>query len=394
VFSTRKRSGALNLKTGEWVEVRSRAEILATLDERGCFGNLPFMPEMLRYCGKKFRVFKRADKTCDPAHTPWSIRRMTDSVHLEALRCDGADHGGCEAGCLIFWKEAWLKRVEPNTVSQETLRRTPAVTQSGNGLCTVESIRAASQATDPEGAITYSCQATELRSFTSYMKSWDPRQYIRDLRSGNLSSGLARDSRKGRALEMALAIIRLLHALTVGMARGGYPLITGTQVKTSSETLDLQPGELVQVRSKAEIEATLNQRHRNRGLLFDTEMVTYCGGIFRVLRRVQRIIDENTGKMLHMKHPCIILDGVACRSDFHRLCPRAIYHYWRENWLMRASGEIAEPQRGLAGEDQASSCTGGRGEPRGCSEYAATAGLATTLATTLATKLGTTLVTK
>jgi len=377
VFSTRNRSVVLGLKAGEWVEVRSRAEILATLDERGRLGNLPFMPEMLPYCGRKLRVSARADKTCDPAHTPWSIRRMTDSVHLETVRCDGADHGGCEAGCLIFWKEAWLKRAEQSTVSQEALRRAPAVTPAGNGFCTVESIRAASQATDPEGAARYSCQATELRNFTSYMRSWDPRQYIRDLRSGNLSTGLARKSRKGSALEMALAIIRLLYSLTVGMARGGYPLITGRQEKTSIETLDLQPGELVQVRSKDEIEATLNKRNRNRGLLFDTEMVPYCGGIFRVLRRVQRIIDENTGMMLYMKHPCIILDGVACRSDFHRLCPRAIYHYWRENWLKRASEEMAaDPRRGLTGADQASSCAGGPGEPRHCSEYAATAGLA------------------
>jgi hypothetical protein len=42
---------ALDLKAGEWVEVRSREEILATLDERSRLENLPFMPEMLHYCG-------------------------------------------------------------------------------------------------------------------------------------------------------------------------------------------------------------------------------------------------------------------------------------------------------------------------------------------------------
>jgi hypothetical protein len=39
--------GVLNLKAGQWVEVRSREEILATLDERGRLENLPFMREML-----------------------------------------------------------------------------------------------------------------------------------------------------------------------------------------------------------------------------------------------------------------------------------------------------------------------------------------------------------
>ena len=87
----------LDLKAGEWIEVRSREEVLATLDERGCFENVPFMPEMLEFCGKRFRVSKRADKTCDPANAPWSIRRLTDTVHLENGRCDGSLHGGCEA---------------------------------------------------------------------------------------------------------------------------------------------------------------------------------------------------------------------------------------------------------------------------------------------------------
>jgi len=42
----------LNLKAGEWIEVRSREEILSTLDDRGCHQKTPFMPEMLQYCGK------------------------------------------------------------------------------------------------------------------------------------------------------------------------------------------------------------------------------------------------------------------------------------------------------------------------------------------------------
>ena len=67
---------SLNLKVGDWVEVRSREEILATLDQNGRLENLPFMPEMLQYCGQRLRVFKRADKTCDYIKG-WSIRRMT-----------------------------------------------------------------------------------------------------------------------------------------------------------------------------------------------------------------------------------------------------------------------------------------------------------------------------
>src|ERR1700722_2368440 len=98
-------SNKKRLKAGDWVEVLSREEVLATLDEHGRFENLAFMPEMLQFCGQRFRVFKRADKTCDPAREPWSIRRVRNCVHLEGLRCDGDGHGGCQAGCLIFWNE-------------------------------------------------------------------------------------------------------------------------------------------------------------------------------------------------------------------------------------------------------------------------------------------------
>ncbi len=55
--------------------------------------------------------------------------------------------------------------------------------------------------------------------------------------------------------------------------------------------------------------------------------------------------------MLVMKNPCIILEGVACQSDYHRFCPRAIFHYWRENWLKRADEvQVPSPAFETAGE--------------------------------------------
>ena len=57
-------------------------------------------------------------------------------------------------------------------------------------------------------------------------------------------------------------------------------------------SLKVHPGELVQVKSKEEIAATLSPEGRNRGLWFDREMLPYCGGTYRVRQRVNRIIDE------------------------------------------------------------------------------------------------------
>ena len=70
-------------------------------------------------------------------------------------------------------------------------------------------------------------------------------------------------------------------------------------------------------------------------MTFDGEMLPYCGQEARVLRRVERIIDEKTGRMLHFKNPCIVLDDVTCTAAYHRQCPRGIYSYWREIWLER-----------------------------------------------------------
>jgi hypothetical protein len=91
------------------------------------------------------------------------------------------------------------------------------------------------------------------------------------------------------------------------------------------------------VRSKEEIFATLDERDRNRGLRFDSEMLHYCGMRARVLRRVEHIIDEETGRMIHIKGDCIILDGVVCTGSYHRSCPRRIFPYWREAWLRRVA---------------------------------------------------------
>jgi hypothetical protein len=344
----------LDLRAGELVEVRSQEEILSTLDQSGRLDALPFMPEMLQFCGKRFRVYKRADKTCDNIKEVWTLRRVRDAVHLAGVRCDGRAHGNCDASCLIFWSEAWLKRVDSEFVSATDVSSAvlaispspaPELVQISN--CTLESLLGATQrptvsSPDAPAEPVYSCQATDLLEFTTHLPWWDFRQYYWDIRSGNLSRGMA-IAKGDRLLEMFLGSLEVLRAFIIavfnklqGVRKGQeYPHIQGAVSATPTGELNLQPGEYVQVKSREEIEATLNRKNKNRGLLFDVEMLRYCGGNYRVLKRVNQLVSERTGKMLQMKSPCIILDGVSCTSEFHRLCPRAIYSYWREAWLRR-----------------------------------------------------------
>ena len=69
------------------------------------------------------------------------------------------------------------------------------------------------------------------------------------------------------------------------------------------------------------------------GLWFDREMLKHCNRTYRVLRRVEKIIDDKTGQMLHMKNPCIVLDGVYTSGEFERFCPQHDLIFWREGWL-------------------------------------------------------------
>jgi hypothetical protein len=109
----------------------------------------------------------------------------------------------------------------------------------------------------------------------------------------------------------------------------------GATGRTPVVTLDLRPGELVRVKSKKEIIATLNENLHNRGMGFEEEMARYCGQTARVQSRVDRVIDEKTGRMLTMKTPCIILEDVICVGVYNLNCPREFVPFWREIWLER-----------------------------------------------------------
>jgi hypothetical protein len=332
---------AAGLRIGELVEVRSVDEILATLDERGRMEALPFMPEMLRFSGKRFRVYRRAIKACDTVN--WTgMHRMHDTVHLEGLRCDGSAHGGCQAGCLLYWKEAWLRRVDPGEAPAETLSDpAPQEGVSGETPVPVPAVIAkgttrAEEVTE-SGEVAYSCQATELpRAAPERMQWWDARQYVRDVTSGNarplamIGSLLVMLFNKFQA-----ANLRYLPGLLLIRNGEKWPFIAGRLPSTPKEVLNLRPGELVEVKSREEILETLDAKSMNRGLRFDGEQLKYCGQRARVLQRVERILDEKTGKMVHFRGDCIVLEGVTCSGDYNQYCPRSIYPYWREIWLRR-----------------------------------------------------------
>ena len=321
------------------VRVRSAAEIYATLDDDGTLDGMPFMPEMLAYCGRVLPVVQRADKTCAGQGV---VRRMHNTVHLRRSRCDGAAHGGCQAACLLFWKEAWLERVEANGA-------TPAPTppDAAESALAAERLMPATTVAVDSGELRYRCQATEIPHASSELRFRELDQYVGDVRNWGLAKVV-----RGLVIEIfnlcqSFLKRRLPKAPLIAGGRP-YPFVSGELEKGKVPTakLDLRPGDMVRVKSREEIEATLDRSNYNRGLSFDGEMVRYCGRTARVRARVSRLVDEHTGRMIEINSDCIILEGVVCVADYHRFCPRAIYPYWREIWLERV--EPADLDRGAA----------------------------------------------
>jgi hypothetical protein len=303
---------------GDLVDVRSAEEILATLDENGTLHGVPFMPEMLDLLGKRYCVHRRVehfsfdgDETCGDES---SVREFPhiDVVVLDGLRCSGLSHGNCKRGCTIFWPEAWLRM---------TTTDAPAGIVGDR-----EALAGRLRTRNPSDPELFFCQSSQLLTTTRPLSGLERlRRCFRNVWSGNYG-----------ALEMLRNILVWIFVRGREKVLGPYP--AGKLLKTPVEVLDLQVGELVEVKSLSEIKHTLDSRGLNRGLHFAPEMIPYCGRQLRIAARADQMIMEGTGIMRSMKNT-VVLENAICDSATWAFgaCPRQDYMYWREIWLKRVS---------------------------------------------------------
>jgi hypothetical protein len=311
------------LRAGARVVVRSPEEILSTLDADGALDGLPFMPEMLDWCGKSFFVQRRVEKTCVEIRPLYSNRRFAgnDVVLLDGPRCDGNAHDGCQRGCRVFWKEAWLRPIEG---TEPTTR----VAEAG-----LAELRARLRVRADEDR--YFCQSTELHrateAFPGRKKPWMVRVAFREVRNADRSLP-----------EITGLFVRWSWQMLRNAASGEW-FLRGPHKRTPVASLDLKPGEIVRVKSRDQIVETLGKNGRNRGMGISTEMTRCCGGEAEVRIRVERIIEEKSGKMRELQNTVMLrnLRGnpTLCEeclcSDEMGDCPRGELMYWREIWLER-----------------------------------------------------------
>lgn len=293
----------MKLRPGDMVKVRSEGEIASTLDKYSTLEGLPFIPEMKQYCGRHFIVRKRVKKLIIEGD---GTRRMKNTVILHGTTCDGEAHEGCERTCLLLWKEQWLERVTASARSQPI------------------GARFAIRSDNPESLPVWAtCQSTSLFKATKPLPKWDLRQYVWDLTSGTY----------GLSEYLHLVLARLSRALIRRLTKKSQSAFQGRLRKTPSLSLNLQPGDLVEVKTKEEILATLDSKGRNRGLELVPEMLKYCGGRYRVLKRLDKMINEGTGRMRKITNT-VILAEVYCDGKSHG-CQRTCYCMWREIWLKK-----------------------------------------------------------
>src|SRR4029079_12510010 len=150
-------------------------------------------------------------------------------------RCAGASRGGCQAECRFYWKESWLRRVDEHDAVAEGEPAAPAHRELARAVEATTRPREWN-GTDEQ----FRCQATEAFRATEPLSGRDPRQYAREVRSGNVP------------VHRVLRVLARGLWWSVGRKTGLRPLLpvkVPRATRSESETLDLRPGEWVEVRS-------------------------------------------------------------------------------------------------------------------------------------------------
>jgi hypothetical protein len=306
------------LLPGDLVEIRPVNKIAKTLDAEGAMDTLPFMAEMLESCGKRFRVSRRAQIACISGG-PHRGLNSDNVVTLDGVRCSGAAHDGCQKACMIFWREEWLRKVEDGSSPAE--------------IDAAEVDRFRARLPSISGKMYY-CQASQLLKYTHVVARREKvTRYLSGWRYGNFN------------------LLYMIHDLTVtvswwvrGKLFGIYGRGPNTK-STPSESLNLRPGEWVEVKPMSRILETLDRRAMNRGLFFAPEMRRWCGRKLRVRNRLDRMIEDDTGQMRQPKNT-VCLEGSTRGCAYVGIgmadCSRCEFSYWREIWLERCESQEAD----------------------------------------------------
>jgi hypothetical protein len=100
----------LGLQAGERVRVKAPADIARTLNARGRNRGMTFEPEMTGHTGRVYTVAAPIERMIH--EETGRMVRLQATVTLEGVDCQGRCTRNCPRANPLFWREAWLERVE------------------------------------------------------------------------------------------------------------------------------------------------------------------------------------------------------------------------------------------------------------------------------------------
>lgn len=125
---------------------------------------------------------------------------------------------------------------------------------------------------------------------------------------------------------------KILNYMNKISSKGNVKINVGV-IAEISPVVHLKSGDWVRVRSLDEIQNTLNPFKEFNGCAFLEDMKQYCGSEQRVLKAMERFLDERDYKVKKASG-IVLLDGIYCQGTpvFGR-CDRSCLLFWREEWL-------------------------------------------------------------
>lgn len=105
-----KQYSLMNFQPGDRVRVRTKEEILPTLDFERKFHGCTFLDCMWQFCGTTQVIYKPMVRFLD--ERDFKFKKTRGIVLLEGVFCDGIlEFGHCDRSCFLFWREEWLEKL-------------------------------------------------------------------------------------------------------------------------------------------------------------------------------------------------------------------------------------------------------------------------------------------
>jgi len=124
---------------------------------------------------------------------------------------------------------------------------------------------------------------------------------------------------------------RIDHAFTKKVIKRQH--LDRTEAPGNDTGISLRAGDTVRVRSREEIEATLDRWKELKGCAFLENMWQYCGTTQQVLQLMERFLDERDYKVKKAKGIVLLKDVICVGTPVFGRCDRCCHLFWRIEWL-------------------------------------------------------------